>query len=504
MKKIRLITALLAAAMLLGSLAACARPEPEEPTSSTQATTEQGTTPVIKDDLPTLDFKDEEIVMISRYREGWTSGEISVERRNGEPVNDAVYERNKAVEERLHVKITSLEEQTDDPFVVVNKVATAVSGGSHEYDIMAAACYTALNESLNGTFANLRRSEHLDFDKPYWTQGFNEVVEYDGAQYAATGAMLLSVYRFSFVTVFNKDLFDSVHVPYLYEDVANKTWTLDRQAELIPLFHRDNGNNVQDKQGDVYGFVSSDYLNVDPYWSSCKVDIIQKDENGDYELVFESGKLHGVAEKVLHLFYGTGAGMYNHEHLAADNEQAEMRNMFADGYAAMSTLRVLELESSVIRNMKSEFGVVPMPKYDNAQDGYRTLMHDQFTVLCVPTTAANRKTQERLDMAAAVLEAMASDSYNSLKPAYYETTLRTKIAQDPQSAEMLDLIFDHIYIDAGIIYTQALSVFHDRFRHIMKSKQNTVVSDYKSLSGQVEKNLKTLTKALDKLARSKG
>ncbi len=498
MNKTRLLSGILASLLLLGSLASCA--ETTETPDSTPADTkaDAAVTEVeteLTDELPDdLHYGGDEIVIISRYREGWTSGEIAVPELTGEDVNDAVYERNTTVEERLGVKIVSIEENNNDPGVVVNKVATTVKAGTHEYDIMAAACYQAVNQSLSGTFADLRKTDYLDFEKPWWSQGFNEVVEYQGAQYAVTGSMVLSLYRFAFVTVFNKDLFTDARQPFLYEYVKDGTWTLDKQIELVPLFHQDNGNEIQDKEGDVYGLISNDYISVDPYWSSCMVDIIQKNQDGDYEFVFDSGKLHDVAEKTLHLFYNSDNAMYNIKHYGLDDEQNDIRNMFSEGYGAMATLRIMELENGVIRNMTQEFGVVPMPKFDENQKQYRTLLHDQFTVLCVPTTI-----KDRLDEMSAVMEALSYTSYCIVKPAYYETTLRTKIAQDPQSAEMMDVIVDNIYIDAGIIYTNALSSFHDKFRQIMGSKKNTVVSDYAKLSKSADRALGKMIEKLDKI-----
>ena len=116
-------------------------------------------------------------------------------------------------------------------------------------------------------------------------------------------------------------------------------------------------------------------------------------------------------------------------------------------------------------------------------------------MLCVPTTV----TGDNLDMVSAVMEALASTSYKTVRPAYYETTLRTKIAQDPQSAEMFDVIIDNIYIDAGIIYTNALSSFHDRFRQIMGSKRNTVTSQYKSVVRSAEKAMGKMLEKLDNI-----
>ncbi len=498
MRKTRALCAALACLMLAGSFTACGETN-EEPVATetpTAAVTELASETEVTDDLPdTLDYGEDEVVILSTDREGWTSGEIAVERMNGDLVNDTVFERNKYVEERLNIRFNSIRENTDDCHVVVNKVSTSVKAGTHEYDLLGTACYSAVNESLNGTFADLRQTEYIDFEKPYWSQGFNEVVEYKGAQFGVTGALLLSLYRFSFATVFNKDLFTDAGIPFLYEDVKNGTWTLDRQIELTPIFHRDNGNGTQDKEGDIYGFISNSHLSTDPYWSSCMVNILRKNADGDYEFVFDSAKLHDVAEKVLRLYYETDDSMFNCLTVGQNEEQDHIRDMFADGAGAMATVRIMALESENMRNMEQKYGVVPLPKYDEQQTGYRTLMHDQFTIMCVPTTVG----ETRLDEMGAVLEAMGSISLKTLRPAYYETTLRTKIAQDPESAEMLDLVIDNIYIDAGIIYTSALSAFHDKFRVIIGSGKNTVVSDYKSVSNSAKRALTKMTKKLDKL-----
>ncbi len=497
MKLTKLLALLLALLMTVSSFVACGEAT-DDPVNTQGATdsieTEHDTE--LTDWLPdNLFYNDREITIISRYREGWTSGEIAVEELISEPVNDSVYERNKAVEERLGVEIVSIEENENDPVVVVNKVATSVKAGTHEYDIMAAACYQAVNESLNGTFADLHKTEYLDFEKPWWSQGFNEVVEYRGAQFAVTGDVVLSLYRFAFVTIFNKHLFSEANQTYLYDYVENGTWTLDKQIELVPVFHRDDGNGKQDAEGDVYGLVTNDYISVDPYWSACNVDILKKNGDGDYELVFQSSKLFDVCEKTIKLFYECGDATYNIKHYGLDDEQNDIREMFADGLAAMATVRILELEAGSIRNMEKEFGVVPMPKFDEVQKEYRTLLHDQFTVMCIPTTV----TGEDLDMVSAVMEALASVSYKTVRPAYYETTLRTKIAQDPQSAEMFDIIIDNVYIDAGIIYTNALSSFHDFFRQVMGSGKNTVVSTYKAATRQAERSLDRMVQKLDKI-----
>ncbi|MCQ2429107.1 MAG: hypothetical protein MJ192_02135 [Clostridia bacterium] len=491
----RILCGLLAGLMLLTCIGCGNGEDVTDETQPDAAKTEEIETE-LKDNVPELNYNDDEVTILSRYREGWTSGEIAVEGLNKDPVNDAVYERNKTVEDRLGLKIISQEEHNDDQALVITMIKNDVSSGAGEYDLLAAACYVTLNESLNGTFADLRQTEYVDFDKPWWSQGFNSAVEYKGAQFAVTGAAVLSMYRFAFATLFNKRLFKEANVPNLYDNVRDGTWTLDYQISIVSSFHRDDGNGKQDATGDVYGLITTDYISTDPYWSSCQVPILTKDEYGDYTLEnFDSARLSDVCDKLILLYYGSDGATYDIAHYGADQEQDDIRDMFSEGWGAMATLRLMALENASMRDMVDEYGVVPMPKFDEVQKDYQTLLHDQFTVLAVPTTVRD----DRLTEVSALMEVLCYQSYKTVKPAYYDVALRSKYMKDPDSAEMLDLLINNIYIDPGIIYTNALSTFHDGLRQIMGSKKNTVVSKYKSTLKSATKALKKMCDKLDKL-----
>ena len=138
MKKTRILAGFLALLMLVGSLAACGE-NTEDPANSdavTTAPTETEPETELTDWLPDdLRYDGTEITIISRYREGWTSGEIAVKEIISEPVNDAVFERNKATEERLGVEIVSIEENNNDPGVVQYGVSQGITGNAHLYTI---------------------------------------------------------------------------------------------------------------------------------------------------------------------------------------------------------------------------------------------------------------------------------------------------------------------------------------------------------------------------------
>ena len=481
----RILTALLASVMLLPSLAACGETtDPADTTGSSQTTSaEEGENTIPDDELPDdLNYKGETITFIS-------VNAMDYDELTGDAVEDAIYERNKAVEERLGVEIEVIHDENP-----IDKIITAVSGGNDDYDVMVELCWRAAPKFTGNYFYNLRNTEYLDFEKPWWNQSFTDVVSYNDITFGVTGAMVLSLYRRTYVTVFNKDLFKNANQTYLYDYVENGSWTLDKQASLVPLFHQDNGNSQQDMKGDIYGFVSNDFIYVDPYWASCEVEIIRKNAEGDYEWVFETAKLHDMAEKVLYLYYGSGDAAY----IEHDDYQAEQTviKVFSGGYAAMGTLVIEQLENAAIRNMEEEYGVVPIPKYSEDQKTYYSQMHDGFTVACLPNTVK----ADRADMLSAVLEAMSSVSYRIVRPVYYETTLRTKLAQDPQSAAMMDLIMDNIRIDAGFVYSHSMGSFHQGFQQLVDKGENDAISRYKRMTTSAQRQLEKLMASLDKLA----
>ena len=301
MKATRFISFFLATLMLTSSLFACATkadtPANTDPDETTAATEEDTG---LRDNLPDgLDYGGETI-MFYQYVDG---APLIVSELNSDPINDSVFERNKYVENRLNVRLANIVERNGDAYTVVNKTVTAVQSGSTDYDVITSPCWVVLDQSLGGTFANMADAGRIELSQPWWTQGFNEAVSFQGNQYVVAGSILLSIYRNTFATVFNKALFTNANQVFPYEYVQNGTWTLDKQISLIPLFHRDNGNATQDELGDYYGLATGPAISIDPYWASCEIDILKKNSDGEYELVFDSGLLYDVAEKVLRLYY---------------------------------------------------------------------------------------------------------------------------------------------------------------------------------------------------------
>ncbi len=489
----KLLSLLLVLTFLISVLVACVETGDSGTETMAQGETEDA---LILDKVPDeLDYGGEDVVIISRALQGWTQDEVAVPELTSEPVNDAIFNRNMTVSDRLGVNIVSHAIDDPNPETPVQAVRDAVLAGIDEYDLLAGACYLVMYTTLEGNFRDLTQLTYLDLSQSYWTQDYNNTLSFDSKQYSATGMIALSNYRFAFVTAFNKDAFDDRSLPYLYEAVDNGEWTLDYQATLSENFYRDLNGNGEKDEDDFYGLITSTGISTDPYWASCDISLLEKNPDGEYEWTLDMQKLSDATDKILKLYYESGSYVYSG--VDADTEQDEIRHDFAEGKAAMITTRLVAVEQADVRNMKNPYGIVPMPKFDKSQKEYGTLQHDQITVYGIPVTVQENK----VEMLGAVMEVMASESQRTVKPAYYEIALKRKYMSDPVAWDMLDKIFDTVRIDAGVVYVSVLGGPHAQLRDIAASKQNTVSSTYSKLAKNVQKELDKMHELLEALGQ---
>ena len=77
--------------------------------------------------------------------------------------------------------------------------------------------------------------------------------------------------------------------------------------------------------------------------------------------------------------------------------------------------------TNYLRDMKSDYGIIPMPKLDENQSEYSVFCHDGSSVFALPSTC------RKADAASAVLEAMAAETYRTVTPAYFEIALEDQV-----------------------------------------------------------------------------
>ncbi len=140
----------------------------------------------------------------------------------------------------------------------------------------------------------------------------------------------------------------------------------------------------------------------------------------------------------------------------------------------MATLMFWNMEHNIEQLATLTYGIAPIPKFSKTQE-YRSYVQDQVSSFGISAGVGG---DDRRRSWHAVLEAMAYHSYNIVRPAYYTNTLSTRYMQDPQSEEILNLIFKSLSFDFSQTCSNILSgsCLRDMMRPIMSGNRNTVSS----------------------------
>ena len=497
------ILCLLLAALMLLSLVACGQTTDETPddTKPQGNVTEQDTADQnYVCDLPSnLNYGGETIGILYANVNNKGDELVSEELGNG-VVSDAVYERNVAVQEMLQVTFEFFPE--DDATQVANSQTLDIQGGQGDYDLVVNGTYMAVQPAMEGKYINLSALENINTDKHYWTQGYNDMVTFTDAemQFLASGPIAISMFRFMYLTLYNKTLFDDNKITDLYETVKAGDWTLDYQYSIAKNHYVDKDGNAKASDGDFYGFVTGDTISVDPYMVAANIHMITKDpETGD--MVYNAAAISTLADlcEKVHLLYKDES---TYVYKGATNDDVPYNYIidhFTANNALMVTTMFLKMETNYDNLAAMSYGIAPMPKFDTNQKNYYSYVQDQVSCFGISAVVGDNDRQEML---AAVLEAMAYHSYLLVRPAYYETALSERYMQDPESKEVLDMIFDSLYFDFSSTCSNVFTscVIRDNLRPILSGSSNKPVSSStKSWQRSVERHLEKYNEVLEGL-----
>jgi hypothetical protein len=350
--------------------------------------------------------------------------------------------------------------------------------------------------AISGCYTNLAGLEYIDLSKHYWSQDYNDMMTFtsDNKQYLATSPAALSLFRLTYLTIFNRDLFHDRQIPDLYEAVENGEWTLDYQLGLVEDTWVDLDGDGKTSKTDFFGFVTGTCISVDSYCVASDIHLVVRDEDG--YLAYNPTKLetlYDMGDKV--------NALYNNQGTYAFQGQAEddigkhfIIEKFSEGQSLMATTQFLSIENYIGPLSEFSYGIVPMPKLTKEQPNYHTYVQDQVSSFGISAAIGNEK---RLSMLSAVMEAIAYHSNEIVRPAYYDTALSQRFMKDPQSRSILGTMFETIAFD--YCYVTGIGDVRGNLRTILPSKSMKLSSTAKGWERSINKLLEKDNSALDKL-----
>jgi hypothetical protein len=219
--------------------------------------------------------------------------------------------------------------------------------------------------------------------------------------------------------------------------------------------------------------------------------MIDRTEDGEY--YYSYGKDEGtldvmttILEDVMYQDFYWNSWL-TREQVSSENQPTfkNDRSLFSFGMAK---------SCNSMRDMVSAYGILPIPKYDSAQEQYYSQVSAYHDSLIGVFCTAGSDDDEKIQAIGAALEVLSYYSYYNIYPQFYEVVIQGRGTRDEESRDMLDLIFSNRTYDLGFVYDP--TGFSDKvlrytakgntdlasFMAEWKSKLDTAMSDLNDLA----------------------
>lgn len=493
-------TALILAALILSmSVVSCSESEvnnesenklSETPSGESGSERDVEETSKYLDDLPKdLKFDGDSVRFIIEDSAGGLA-ELSIlaEEDTGDVVDSAVIQRNNSVKERLNVDI-GITEVFQGGGGIAPRLQQSATAGTCDFEVMSVYQYYGIGLASSGNVYNLAKMPYVDFSREYWGTNYINDMSYKNATYWATGDLALKYVGGMYVTFVNDVIWNDHYSDINVYDLVNEgSWTLDKFTELAEGVYTDADGDGKHNDADIYGFSICYEDPIDGLVAGSDIHFSEKDETGTPVFTLNNEHTIDFYNKLYKLICENP-----NTYIAATDDNTSLMNFFA---ASKSMLLVNKLYQSgvYLRDMEEAYKIVPVPKFDENQQYYITRLHD--SVSCYGLPISNKK----YELTGAVLEAMASDSFKYVTPAYYEKALKYKYARDSESGQMIELIRQHATSDFASLYSNSIADIVHFFRQEISAKSTSISSSLQKREKIWNKSLKRLLEGMEKNA----
>ncbi len=439
MKKILLL--ILAITMLLGTLAGC--------NGGKGNGVETTAAPVETDapyELTVVDMENEEMVILAPYGKIWQFEEWSY---NSDNLNLAILRRNDRVEDTLNcdIKMSWVHGSGSSVASAMDELLTQeMLGQTGAYDMVFAEYWW--NLEAKGYFENLIDSELspvIALDQPFFCQGWNDVATINNTLVSAMGYGSVEMMARVTVTYFNKPWYESLFDGNVYDFITNGQWTLETMEAMSKIAESDlNEDGMDVEQGDKFGFLcplqsgrALFYSMGGRFW--------QKNADGAWTYDY-------LSDANVQRFDALYDFINDNEYLTNEDYTVQAK-WFADNQV-LFFLSELSLGTTIKKTGDVKYGLLPFPKFNTDQTDYISTLSNAASY-SIPTTADSKVNS------GIFLNAYNYFAYDTIRPAYYEQVLKLENVQDPESAGVIDLVMNSIYLDFGFIYNANLGTINN-------------------------------------------
>ncbi len=391
---------------------------------------------------------------------------------DGDIVNSAVFAKNRNVEERLgiHLNYIRMDGDWNVMSAFMQRIRESVNADDHEFDLVAGYRHYMPQLAAEGYFMNLNDVPYIDFTQPWWKGNFTSELNVGGKLHFMAGDIGLSMLKCLMVFFYNKNLAEQYDLENIYDVVKSGRWTVDYATQLCEIVSNDlNGDSKMDMEHDLYGYSTN---HSQEYFDVLGSPFTTMDKDGYPVLTFNNAKTVSIVEKLYHLFYETDGCVPHNISTSSGGTYETSEKMFREDRLLMWSHCLCYAED--LRDMKSDFAVIPYFKWNEEQKEYHTATQNVFSIFSIVSNCAHP------DVVGATAEVMAEESYKLVTPAYYEVALGDKYTRDTESKEMLSIIRDGVVFNFGTTYSIQLNGIYNTLSTILNSGNANFSSYYAS------------------------
>jgi hypothetical protein len=277
-------------------------------------------------------------------------------------------------------------------------------------------------------------------------------------------------------TFYNKAIVQDLGLDDLYQVVRDGKWTLDLMHDYARAAARDLDGDGRFTGADRFGITSHAQVML-AFTIGMEFNPVIL-EGGYPVLNPPSERFLAGADKVRNLL-DRPAGLYiGQEQFAGMANMPSGMAMPVQAFAAGKALFFPEVLATFwgLRDMDDDYGMIPIPKFDEAQERHYSWMGIAAPSVMIPRSNIN---PERTGV---ILDAMSAVSSTVLMDGFYEVTVLRKASRDEESVEMLELMRANRVFDIAAVYNWG-NLFNGYRDNIYNLQGDSLMTVFERLEG---------------------
>ncbi len=365
-------------------------------------------------------------------------------------VEESTFYADSKVKSDLNVKIEVTLEPNSEFYEVdkiVSDINTQIMSGSRDYDLVSVYLRKQGMLMCSGLLYDFNTIEgsYIDFDKPWWPDELTTNSQVGDALYYV-GGDISNTYLYNVWGMFYNDTMrQELGIESLTDLAMSGNWTLEKFQQLTRNVRVDD-ESLKDEEG-RYGYVCVRY-DLDAFFFGSGLNVLQYNDNDNRVLLADSyfsEKAINLVDIMRDFLKEDDVYLENDGNYFTDQTRRD-RPIFNQGRALFHTDVLTNAKVVTQLEKNFEFGVLPMPKYDENQTNYistvRPGMNRVWSIL------TNVESDTAL-MLTAFLEDLGSESYRRVTPAVFEICMKFRYSKDEVQSQMFDLIRQNVMFDLG-------------------------------------------------------